>query len=299
MEEKHMNKQRFIPFTLFMGIAATACSSSTGEPLGKSASRIIGGNEISSDPAVVSIYRTNNKTKVVSICTGTLISPTTIVTAAHCVDPKVVTSDVTFNVFSGTSSGGTELAVAKVFAHPSYDQTKDRTVTPLDDGSTRKAIDLRNDTLSDIAVIKLATKTSIPYIPINTIGLEDAIGSEIRLIGYGESTHDGKGVNVKREVNVNIEDVVTGSDVIRVGSNETGTCHGDSGGPGLQQFDGVEKIVSVNALGVVLDIAGDRCRGGSYQIRIDKYLDFLTPFLSDRNPSDPGDPGDPDEDGGF
>ena len=91
-----MNKFLGPLLTTALGISATACSG-VAEPAGHSGSKIIGGVEISTDPAVVAIYRTDNQTKAVSLCTGTLVSPTTVVTAAHC----VIASDATFRVYSG------------------------------------------------------------------------------------------------------------------------------------------------------------------------------------------------------
>ena len=82
---------------------------------------IVNGQIASGDPAVVALVGNNN-----FLCTGTLIRPTVVLTAAHCVPPHIsqfgVTSYGQMAVFFGTNLGGSgELRqVVEGWTHPGW-----------------------------------------------------------------------------------------------------------------------------------------------------------------------------------
>ena len=65
-------------------VLLVGCSGSIdGSPSGETDAPIIGGVTDTADPAVVLLYANSG-----SICTATVISPTVLLTAAHCVSPR-------------------------------------------------------------------------------------------------------------------------------------------------------------------------------------------------------------------
>ena len=102
------------------------------------------------------------------LCTGSVISPTAILTAAHCaaLAPPAATS-VRVNSASAYS-GGQVIGVAAAFPDPGYS----------------------GRIVHDIAVLKLATPTTAPAIPM-AIASENAsltgIGAPLTAAGFGQS----------------------------------------------------------------------------------------------------------------
>jgi secreted trypsin-like serine protease len=114
-------------------------------------------------------------------CGGTLTTPTTVVTAAHCVvDQKTgnVLAPSTILIGLGTSLRGDDLRLVHVTA-----------VTPNPDYRRASAA-------NDVAILTLAEPvTDIPYlqpIPVEEVANATAPGSAVRVAGWGNTSASGK-----------------------------------------------------------------------------------------------------------
>jgi secreted trypsin-like serine protease len=218
---------------------------------------IIGGTVDTGDPSVVAILARQPGAQSGSLCTGTVIAPTKVLTAAHCVDPKVVGAGNVFTVHVGTNLSGQQLAVAGVAWDPAFD------VNNLTGGH-------------DIAVVTLAQPAALKPLPIGSVQ-----AGAIRLVGYGMATHVShplvpSGAGTKRTVTT----TVNGADarLIHIGDSNHQTCHGDSGGPAFQIVNGVETVVGVTSYGSDLQ-GGAVCFYGGYDTRVDAYTGFIAANL--------------------
>lgn len=200
-------------------------------------------------------------------CSGTLISPTVFLTAAHCEIPGVTQVRVTFDSefkFPGTTFTGTW------HADPAFGQAQ---------GDPH-----------DIAVIVLDTEPSgVPLAELPEAGSNKGLGKSQKFtsVGYGtgEAVNGPGGhtfpIDDVRHVAVGTLNSITRS-WLRISQNgshgDGGTCFGDSGGPNFLG-SGVDETNVIAAI----TITGDSpCRSTNVDYRLDtpSARSFLATYVS-------------------
>lgn len=212
-------------------------------------------------------------TDTFSICSGSAISPTVFITAAHCFDP----SQPVFVTFE-TAPPITTLTPGFSFPHPAWCRGCEQGLQ-------------RRDT-HDVAVIFLLQPVALPrYGELPDVGLVDtlAMKADIDLVGYGVqgfTRGGGPPQNVflatryvapsqlVQSNNINSDEFIKLTANISRGMG--GACFGDSGGPNL--LGGTDVILAMNSFGT-----NDNCAGVSYSNRIDvqdirEFIEFFLQF---------------------
>lgn len=187
--------------------------------------RIVGGTNATAgqNPSQVALlFRASANAVDGQFCGGTLVSPTRVVTAAHCSD-FLTAAEVA--VLAGTrrlDTGGTRSNVSRIVLHPGWD------ATTFD---------------NDVAVLELATP--ITGVPVATLATTDGpAGGNMLVTGWGRTSEGGTGANTLQAVTVPMVTTANCNDansydgqitarMLCAGRDAGGqdSCQGDSGGP--------------------------------------------------------------------
>lgn len=192
-------------------------------------SKIVGGRQATESYPYMAALLVNGSQN----CGGTLIAPTWVVTAAHC-----VTSGLTVRVGSlDRTSGGQVISVAQTIVHPNFRSSN------IQQGN-------------DIALLRLSSAVT-GITPIAIASASPVAGTNVRLLGWGQTSPVAgadRGTNILKELDTrvtasyNCPSWATG-DLCIVGTRSATACYGDSGGPALVRSNGVWQLAGATSRG--------------------------------------------------
>lgn len=222
-------------------------TASGGHQGGGTIQRIVNGTVTSQFPSVGLVGDNTGY-----FCSGTLIAPRFVLTAAHCAEGVGQTAG-RFQV------NGQAYATSQVFVHSGYNGNQ-----------------IGSDSANDIAIYKLDRDvTGVTPSPIYRA--VPAVGQMLTLVGFGaggngNSGHDGS-FGTKRVGTTPIDQV--SSRLIHWSfdnNNEANTAPGDSGGPAFLTVNGVYQVAGVTS-------GGDQANAGigdhSFDTRVDAYASWV------------------------
>ena len=241
-----------LPLASFLLMLAPGPGTPTApEPTGlvapSSPDAIVGGDPVEPGeyPAVVSVTLGSN------LCTGTLLTPELVITAAHCLDHSFLPpSLVQVGIGEDALAPSQPLGVTSFGVHPEF---------------CDPSVDEDCDDARDYAWIRLEAAAVIDEAVIPAVVTDEALyhrlvrrGAAVELVGFGEDDDARQGL--KRKVTTTIRPFSESGLELLAGASGRDSCRGDSGGPALARLpDGGTALVGVLSRG------SEPCgRGGIY-----------------------------------
>lgn len=203
-------------------------------------------------------------------CSGTLIAPTIVLTAAHCAEGWEPSQYLVH--FGFDSSDFEDREVSEIIYHPNWDPDEFATVG------------------FDIALLRLSLPAPpgiapIPYLPQSLAITRDDLGMPLEFVGFGKDENGQLGR--KLHITLPLWEVCTSAGgctatngahlafntICHSMADGGGTCSGDSGGPAFVNIAGEEYVAGVTSYG------DTGCHVFGCSTKVDVYEAWINDFI--------------------
>ena len=195
-------------------------------------SRIINGTECTEtqNSGIVRVIIDNGQ----GLCSGTMITPTQVLTASHCFDSGTQSASI---IIGDNVLNGTRIFATSVARHPAFSSSASNNF--------------------DVAILNLERAANLATLPI-VIGRSAIEGEVASIFGFGQDEDDGNPTAALMSGEMRI----SGVSELQIAANFSGegsnTCFGDSGGPLIIANNQRVGIAGVLSFGTTDDcLAGD------------------------------------------
>lgn len=195
-------------------------------------------------------------------CTGTLIQPNVVLTAAHCVDPAVVGPQIpSFTLDHDAKGAPVEFAGAWIAVHEDFDVERD--IGPGVGQFYDVGLLVLGGPIPGAQTMEMAT-------PAEAAGL--IAGLDVTIVGYGRTSNTSFDIGVKYDAVADLIALNESELQISVGAGAPQNCQGDSGGPGIVDLGAGPRLIGIVSRSAALD---SDCDDGGIDSRVDHYRQWI------------------------
>ena len=201
--------------------------------------------------SIVAIVAQNDEGE--SLCTGTLVSENTVLTAAHCVEHDPQHLKIIFGLNVKKAKEKNQRNADKYIQHPNWSKHM-----PAGEG--------------DLALIHFQGITPKEYIPVILAPSNFKLkkGQVIIMAGYGVTDGEAQsGAGQLRQTNSNVIDQQTQTEFV-INGDKSSVCFGDSGGPAFIKTG--NKMIQ---WGVASSVMNRECNSASIHTALMKYNSWI------------------------
>jgi uncharacterized protein (TIGR03382 family) len=199
-------------------------------------------------------------------CTGTLIAPTVVLTAAHCIDP-LLTGGATpgFTLALDTTTGAPVIVPGmQTIQHEMF------TLDVMFEGGLSEFF--------DVGLVVLAqpiTEVAPVPMPRPSESAELVADLDMEIVGYGVTDVSGGGGGILFDATTKLVSLNATEIQVGMGTPQPQNCNGDSGGPGFATVGGKRRVIGI----VSRSFRDAECTMGGVDTRVDAYLSWIHSHL--------------------
>jgi len=261
-------KYRQILLPGLLALAVAACGPT--QKLGRERFPIINGTPDTSPEHLAVVFTETGAGGWVYYCSGTLIAPTIVLTAAHCAEGWAPEQYLVH--FGFDQSDFEDRNVSEIIYHPNWDPDEFATVG------------------FDIALLRLSLPAPagiapIPYLPQSMAITRADLGMPLEFAGFGKDENGQMGR--KLHITLPLWEVCTTAGgctasngahlafntICHSRADGGGTCSGDSGGPAFVSIDGEEYVAGITSYG------DSDCNSFGCSTKVDVYEEWINDFI--------------------